>query len=89
MDRKLLDILVCPDSKQPLHLLSKPELAAINQAIDAGTVKRGDDSIEKNTWSDGLISRDRKIAYRINDGIPVLLIDESIATIQIAEFPRE
>ena len=36
MDRKLLDILCCPTTKQPLALLNKAELAALNQAIAAG-----------------------------------------------------
>ena len=40
MDRKLLDILCCPTSKQPLALLGAPELAALNRAIAAGAVVR-------------------------------------------------
>ena len=31
MDRKLLDILCCPVTKQPLALLDKAELAALSQ----------------------------------------------------------
>src|SRR3546814_13577614 len=33
MDRKLLDILVCPATRQPLSLLDKPGIAALNRAI--------------------------------------------------------
>ena len=44
MDRKLLDILCCPTTKQPLALLNKAELAALNQAIAAGGLKRVDGS---------------------------------------------
>ena len=33
MDRKLLDILCCPASKQPLALLNKAELKALNDAV--------------------------------------------------------
>ena len=36
MDRKLLDILCCPTSKQPLALLGSTELATLNAAIAAG-----------------------------------------------------
>jgi uncharacterized protein YbaR (Trm112 family) len=36
MDRKLLDILCCPASKQPLALLNKAELRSLNEAIAAG-----------------------------------------------------
>src|SRR3546814_969179 len=33
MDRKLLDILVCPATRQPLSLLGKPGIDALNRAI--------------------------------------------------------
>ena len=42
MDRKLLDILCCPSTKQPLALLNGAELAALNRAISDGGVKRAD-----------------------------------------------
>ena len=35
MDRKLLDILCCPLTKQPLALLDTAELEALNAAIAA------------------------------------------------------
>src|SRR3546814_11766867 len=43
MDRKLLDILVCPATRQPLSLLDKPGIDALNRAIAAGGVPRADD----------------------------------------------
>lgn len=44
MDRKLLDLLVCPATRQPLALLDKPGLEALNRAIAAGSVQRADDT---------------------------------------------
>jgi uncharacterized protein YbaR (Trm112 family) len=88
MDRKLLDILCCPASKQPLALLNKAELAALNQAIAAGDLKRVDGSPQSEPLKEGLITRDHQTIYRIEDGIPVLLSDEGIATAPIAGFPR-
>jgi len=88
MDRKLLDILCCPTTKQPLALLNKAELAALNQAIAAGGLKRVDGSLQAEAIREGLITRDHKSIYRIDDGIPVLLSDEGIATALIADFPR-
>ena len=88
MDRKLLDILCCPASKQPLALLNKAELRALNEAIDAGGLKRVDGSVQSTPVKDGLITRDHQTVYRIEDGIPVLLSDEGIATARIAGFPR-
>jgi len=88
MDRKLLDILCCPTSKQPLALLGSAELAAVNAAIAAGGVVRADDSPQAEPLGEGLVTRDRKLVYRVEDGIPVLLADEALATAQIAGFPR-
>ena len=78
MDRKLLDLLVCPATRQPLAMLDKPGLEALNRAIAAGNVKRADDTAQSEAIREALISRDRKILYRVDDGIPVLLIEEGI-----------
>lgn len=87
MDRKLLDLLVCPATRQPLQLLDSRGLQALNAAIGAGGLVRGDGSAQAEGVREALITRDRKTVYRIDDGIPVLLAEESIATSQIAEFP--
>ena len=78
MDRKLLDLLVCPATRQPLALLDKPGLEALTRAIAAGSVKRVDDAPQTETIREALITRDRKTLYRIDDGIPVLVIEEGI-----------
>jgi uncharacterized protein YbaR (Trm112 family) len=88
MDRKLLDILCCPTSKQPLALLSAPELAALNRAIAAGAVARADGSPQADALAEGLVTHDRRTIYRIEDGIPVLLADEALAVSQVGDFPR-
>lgn len=88
MDRKLLDILCCPTTKQPLALLEGPGLDALNRAIAAGAVRRADGSPQATLLDAGLITRDRSHAYRIDDGIPVLLWDEALATAQVADFPK-
>ena len=79
MDRKLLDLLVCPATRQPLALLDKPGLEALNRAIAAASVQRADDTPQTEPVREALITRDRKILYRVDDGIPVLLIEEGIA----------
>ncbi len=89
MDRKLLDILACPASRQPLALLDARGLAALNQAIAAGGIRRNDETPQAEPLRAALVTRDRKTVYRIDDGIPVLLIEEGIATGQVAGFPKE
>lgn len=88
MDRKLLDILVCPASRQPLALLEKAGLESLNRAIDAGGVKRADDSPQSEPLREALVTRDRRTVYRVDDGIPVLLAEEGMTTAQVADFPQ-
>jgi uncharacterized protein YbaR (Trm112 family) len=87
MDRKLLDILVCPATRQPLALLEKAGLDALNQAVGAGGVARVDDTPQSESLREALVTRDRKLVYRVDDGIPVLLVEEAIATSQVPGFP--
>ena len=87
MDRKLLDILACPASRQPLALLDRAGQDALNRAIAAGSVRRVDDTPQSEPLREALVTRDRKRVYRIDDGIPVLLVEEAIATGQVADFP--
>ena len=88
MDRKLLDILVCPSSRQSLSLLEPAGLEALNRAIAAGGVARGDDAIQAGPLREALVTRDHRIVYRVDDGIPVLLVEEAIATAQVPDFPK-
>ena len=87
MDRKLLDLLVSPDTRQPLALLDSTGLDALNAAIATGTVVRADGSAQAQPLREALVTRDRKQVFRVEDGIPVLLAEEAIATAQIDGFP--
>ena len=88
MDRKLLDILACPATRQPLSLLDRAGLEALNQAIADGGVRRADDSLQAEPLREALVTRDHRLVYRIDDGIPVLLAEEAIATGQVAGVPK-
>ncbi len=88
MDHKLLDILACPATRQPLALLESRGLDALNRAIAAGGVLRVDDSPQSEPMREALVTRDRKLVYRIDDGIPVLLVEEATSTGQVIDFPK-
>lgn len=88
MDRKLLDLLVCPTTRQPLAVLDGRRLSALNDAIATGGVVRGDGTPQLEVVNEALVSRDGQLVYRLDDGIPVLLTEEAIATAQVAGFPR-
>ena len=68
-------------------MLEARGLDALNQAIRAGGVRRVDDSPQSEPLREALVTRDRKRVYRIDDGIPVLLVEDAIATGQVADFP--
>jgi len=87
MDRRLLDILCCPTSRQPLALLDARGLEALNRAAAAGTLRRADGTLQTQALREALVTRDGKTVYRIDDGIPVLLAEESMSTAQVDDFP--
>lgn len=87
MDRKLLDLLVCPLTRQPLLPLDSRALGALNAAIQAGGVHRGDGSAQVEPLREALVTQDRKTVYRVDDGIPVLLGEEAIAADAVGGLP--
>jgi len=75
---ELLEILVCPETKQPLKLAEASLLAGLNERIKAGTLRnRGGDKVAKDV-SEGLIREDGRVLYVVDDDIPVMLVEESI-----------
>ena len=83
IDQKLLDILCCPVTKQPVFPLTETDLALVNDAIATGKISHADESSVETPLTEGLITRNRQHIYRIDDGIPVMLEDESIPVDQI------
>ena len=87
MDPRLLDILCCPATRVPVRLLATPELDAINAAIAGDGLATIGGARLANPLAAGLITRDGRLVYRIEDDIPVMLADEAIATGPISGFP--
>lgn len=88
MDKRLLDILCCPVSKTPVRQLDKRELEALNNAIAAGSVQSVTGAALHERMAEALITTDRKVIYRVEDGIPVMLPEEGIGTAQLTDFPQ-
>jgi uncharacterized protein YbaR (Trm112 family) len=78
IDQELLDILVCPETKQPVRLADQGLLELLNTAIEAGDVaSRGGNAVESKI-EEGLVREDSLLLYPIRDDIPIMLIDEAI-----------
>ena len=86
VDRKLLEILVCPITKVSMQMLGKRKLAALNRAIVEGGVRHlGGEAVE-TPLDEALVTTDGRTVYRVDDGIPVMLEDLAIPTEQLADW---
>ena len=84
MDKRLLTILRCPVSHKGLAVLKKDKLAKLNAAIAAGELVNCEGAKVATPLAEALVTDDGKRVYPIDDGIPVLLEDESISMEQLA-----
>lgn len=78
IDQELLDILACPETKEPIKLAEQSLVDELNARIERGeVVNRSGAKVEK-TMDGGLIRQDGKYLYPVEDEIPIMLIDEAI-----------
>ena len=78
IDKDLLAILCCPDTKQDVSLADTALIARLNEAISRGQLKNKASKPITEALDGGLIRSDRKILYPIREDIPVMLIEEGI-----------
>lgn len=78
VDQQLLDILVCPETKQPLRVADADVLERLNAAIREGSVAdRGGRKLEEPV-TEGLVREAGDVLYPIRDDIPIMLVDQAI-----------
>jgi len=78
VDQRLLEILVCPQTKQPVRVAGADLLERVNQAVAAGTLKNRGGETVRDPIPEGLVREDGGVLYPVRDDIPVMLLDEAI-----------
>ena len=78
INQELLDILVCPETRQSLTLAAPDEVARINQQIARGELTTRHGATVAEPVGGALVRADRQYFYPIRDDIPIMLIDEAI-----------
>ncbi|MGE0268190.1 MAG: Trm112 family protein [Candidatus Omnitrophota bacterium] len=86
IDKDLLDILACPETKKDVELADQDTVAKINQAIKEGRVRNKSQQKVEQPIDGGLFRvGDRSCIYPIRDHIPILLVDELILLAGVIE----
>lgn len=80
---QLLEILVCPETKEPVKIAPSDIIDGINSAVQRGTLNNRSGESVKDPVSEGLVRADGEVFYPVRDGIPIMLIDESIDLTQL------
>ena len=78
IDEKLLEILVCPETKEAVQLADDKLVDGINSAIAKGELKSRNGEAVSEAIDGGLVRKDGKFLYPIRDEIPIMLIEEAI-----------
>ncbi len=78
IEPELLEILVCPESHQPVRVAEEALLATLNQRVKSQTLKNRQGDPVTKPIEEALVREDGKCLYVIDDGIPNMLIDERI-----------
>lgn len=78
IEPELLEILVCPETHQPVGMAPADLLATLNARVKANSLRNRQGEAVSKPIEEGLVREDGKCLYIIDEGIPNMLIDERV-----------
>jgi uncharacterized protein YbaR (Trm112 family) len=79
ISEELIEILACPEDKTPVHRADPELLEELNQQIRAGALQTREGELVLDLLEEGLIRADDQVLYPVREGIPIMLMSESIS----------
>ncbi len=83
IDKTLLDIICCPETKEDVAVAETELVNTINDGITQGTVKNRAGLVINEKIDGALIRSDKLLVYPVKQDIPIMLIDEAIELNQL------
>ncbi len=84
ISKELLDILLCPETRQRLTLAEPALLEQLNREVGASRLRNKAGHAVEQHLDGALVREDRQAAYPIVDGLPIMLIDQAIPLAQLS-----
>lgn len=78
IDAKLLKILVCPQTKQPVSLATPELLSELNKRIARGEIRNHAGEVVAQQLDGGLLRNDGRVIYPVINNIPIMLVDDAL-----------
>ena len=75
---ELLEILVCPETKQPVSMATDDLLGRLNERIRNVALKNRAGKEIREELGGALVRQDGEFAYPIREDLPVMLVEEAI-----------
>ncbi len=86
---ELLEILVCPESHQPVRPVPAEIVKRLAALQAEGRLKNRVGQPVTDALQAALVREDGRYAYPVTDGIPVMLIDEALPLDQLDTPPDQ
>lgn len=83
VDKDLLAILCCPETKQAVTMADAVLVERLNEAISTHRVKNRGKQLVTEPVQGGLLRADSAILYPVRENIPLMLIEEGIPLEQL------